>query len=89
MSDNTLAMLMGNIPNRRILLLKDLDAAFTCLVLRDSNSTGALVTVTAADKEKKKEKEINDGNTLSLSGLVASLDGVAAAEGRYVFVHSF
>jgi mitochondrial chaperone BCS1 len=86
MSDNTLTTLMGNVPNRCILLLEDLDAAFTRSVSRDSNSTGAPVTVTA-DKEKEKEKEVNDGNTLSLSGLLNSLDGVAAAEGRYVMFH--
>jgi len=83
MSDNTLTTLMGNVPNRCILLLEDLDAAFTRSVSRDDNSTGAPITTTAADKEKEKEKEaINDGNTLSLSGLLNSLDGVAAAEGR-------
>lgn len=61
---------------RCILLLEDLDAAFTRSVSRDSTSTG---TPTVNTKEKETE---NDGSTLSLSGLLNSLDGVAAAEGR-------
>lgn len=62
---------------RCILLLEDLDAAFTRSVTRDANSTGA---PTAATKEAV--AETTDGSTLSLSGLLNSLDGVAAAEGR-------
>jgi hypothetical protein len=66
--------------NRCILLLEDLDAAFTRSVSRDEKSTGV---PTAATAENAKA-ENNDGSTLSLSGLLNSLDGVAAAEGRYV-----
>ncbi|THH08395.1 hypothetical protein EW146_g9003 [Bondarzewia mesenterica] len=79
MSDNTLTTLMGNVPSRCILLLEDLDAAFTRSVSRDSSSTG---TPTATVKTAT---EANDGSTLSLSGLLNSLDGVAAAEGRLLF----
>jgi mitochondrial chaperone BCS1 len=57
-----------------------LDAAFTRSVSRDSTSTGA---PTAATKEAAAAAaEATDGSTLSLSGLLNSLDGVAAAEGR-------
>ena len=63
---------------RCILLLEDLDAAFTRGISRDSTSTGAPTVPTKA------AAETNDGSTLSLSGLLNSLDGVAAAEGRYV-----
>lgn len=63
--------------DRCILLLEDLDAAFTRSVSRDATSTGA---PTAATKEAA--AEATDGSTLSLSGLLNSLDGVAAAEGR-------
>ncbi|KAA1470269.1 P-loop containing nucleoside triphosphate hydrolase protein [Dentipellis sp. KUC8613] len=79
MSDNTLTTLMGNVPSRCILLLEDLDAAFTRSVSRDSASTGAPTAST------KSATETNDGSTLSLSGLLNSLDGVAAAEGRLLF----
>ncbi|KAL0570944.1 hypothetical protein V5O48_011014 [Marasmius crinis-equi] len=81
MSDNTLSTLMGNVPSRCILLLEDLDAAFTRSVSRDASSTGV---PTKEEAEKTKEKE-SDGSTLSLSGLLNSLDGVAAAEGRLLF----
>lgn len=86
MSDNTLTNLMANVPSRCILLLEDLDAAFTRGVSRDSSSTGApIVTHTSSSKESKDQAENNDGSTLSLSGLLNSLDGVAAAEGRLLF----
>jgi hypothetical protein len=67
---------------RCILLLEDLDAAFTRSVSRDEKSTGVPTAPTA----ETAKAENNDGSTLSLSGLLNSLDGVAAAEGRYVLV---
>lgn len=81
MGDNTLTTLMGNVPSRCILLLEDLDAAFTRSVSRDEKSTG-VPTVSTAEAAKA---ETTDGSTLSLSGLLNSLDGVAAAEGRLLF----
>ncbi|KAG6816532.1 hypothetical protein H0H87_005394 [Tephrocybe sp. NHM501043] len=83
MSDNTLTTLMGHVPTRCILLLEDLDAAFTRSVSRDSTSTGAPTAATAATASTT--TETTDGSTLSLSGLLNSLDGVAAAEGRLLF----
>lgn len=69
---------------------QDLDAAFTRGVSRDANSTGAPITNkdtttsttngTTATAETKENADA--ANTLSLSGLLNSLDGVAAAEGR-------
>lgn len=82
MSDNTLTTLMGHVPSRCILLLEDLDAAFTRSVSRDSTSTGA---PTASTSTTTSTTETTDGSTLSLSGLLNSLDGVAAAEGRLLF----
>jgi len=67
MCDNTLMKLMKNIPSRCILLLKGLDAAFTC------DLTNAAT-------------EGNGGSTLSLSGLLTSLDWIDPAEGRLLFV---
>ena len=63
---------------RCILLLEDLDAAFTRSVSRDSLSTG----VPTSSSSTPNNNDTNDGSTLSLSGLLNSLDGVAAAEGR-------
>ncbi|KAG5731902.1 hypothetical protein E4T56_gene20607 [Termitomyces sp. T112] len=83
MSDNTLTTLMGHVPSRCILLLEDLDAAFTRSVSRDSSSTGTPTAATASTSSSTTES--TDGSTLSLSGLLNSLDGVAAAEGRLLF----
>ncbi|KAL1678187.1 hypothetical protein EV122DRAFT_265018 [Schizophyllum commune] len=88
MSDNTLTTLMGHVPSRCILLLEDLDAAFTRGISRDANSTGVPTTTTATvstSKDANNNNDNNDGSTLSLSGLLNSLDGVAAAEGRLLF----
>ncbi|KAG7100295.1 hypothetical protein E1B28_002070 [Marasmius oreades] len=83
MSDNTLTTLMGHVPTRCILLLEDLDAAFTRGISRDAKSTGAPIESTVSTA--KDDKKDSDGSTLSLSGLLNSLDGVAAAEGRLLF----
>jgi mitochondrial chaperone BCS1 len=66
------------------LLLEDLDAAFTRGVSRDETSTGAPTAAPAnsTSTTKSTTESTNDGSTLSLSGLLNSLDGVAAAEGR-------
>ncbi|KAI0693396.1 P-loop containing nucleoside triphosphate hydrolase protein [Cerioporus squamosus] len=85
MSDNTLTTLMGNVPSRCILLLEDLDAAFTRGISRDESSTGVPTSSSTTATSSAKNKEENDGSTLSLSGLLNSLDGVAAAEGRLLF----
>ncbi|KAI0737312.1 P-loop containing nucleoside triphosphate hydrolase protein [Daedaleopsis nitida] len=86
MSDNTLTTLMGNVPSRCILLLEDLDAAFTRGISRDESSTGVPTTSSSSSSSSSsKSKDDNDGSTLSLSGLLNSLDGVAAAEGRLLF----
>ena len=101
-SDSTLTTLMGRVPSRCILLLEDLDAAFTRSVSRDKNSTGspdgstngdegdtAVQTVpsSSASKSRRNKDQISDINTLSLSGLLNALDGVAAAEGRILFAY--
>ena len=61
---------------RCVLLLEDLDAAFTRGISRDSTSTGAPMVLSEV------AAGISDGFTLSLSGLLNSLDGVAAEEGQ-------
>ncbi|CAE6426755.1 unnamed protein product [Rhizoctonia solani] len=91
-NDATLTALMGRVPARCIVLLEDLDAAFTRSTSRDGQSTG---TPTSEKKDESKdnndsnnkeaEKKQEDINTLSLSGLLNALDGVAASEGRILF----
>ncbi len=100
-SDSTLTTLMGRVPSRCILLLEDLDAAFTRSVSRDKNSSGnpdgnnnegdndQNNTTTPAGpstgRRRHQRDQLSDVNTLSLSGLLNALDGVAAAEGRLLF----
>ena len=79
------SILMGS-PVRCIVLLEDLDAAFTRGVSRDEKSTGAPTggssSTSSSTSTAKSKEETDDGSTLSLRGLLNSLDGVAAAEGR-------
>lgn len=101
MNDSTLTSLMGRVPARCIVLLEDLDAAFTRSTSRDSGSTGAPNKKSSSNdkdssddeddeesgksKKKKKDDQLSEVNTLSLSGLLNALDGVAASEGRILF----
>ena len=95
-SDSTLTTLMGRVPARCIVLLEDLDAAFTRSTSRDQNSTGspdgnkadeknADTTLSSSRRPKSKTEQLTDTNSLSLSGLLNALDGVAASEGRLLF----
>ena len=101
-SDSTLTTLMGRVPARCILLLEDLDAAFTRSTSRDSsskddkedkdkegNSNVANVSNTTSSSRRRGRSgdQMSDVNTLSLSGLLNALDGVAAAEGRILFAY--
>jgi len=92
-NDSTLTALMGRVPARCLVLLEDLDAAFTRSTSRDNGSTGA---PTGRDGAEGNDNSGNDSsmgpprsppdvNTLSLSGLLNALDGVAASEGRILF----
>jgi len=101
MTDSTLTTLMGRVPARCILLLEDLDAAFTRSVTRDNSSTGTpnknggsgsggVVQGPQNNNSNNNgsgnnSDNISDLNTLSLSGLLNAIDGVAAAEGRLLF----
>ncbi|KAJ3891030.1 P-loop containing nucleoside triphosphate hydrolase protein, partial [Lentinula edodes] len=105
-NDATLTTLMGRVPARCIVLLEDLDAAFTRnkkskdKLKSDSNNNGSGTTTginsgSSSRRRRTGTSGINGGanttdalsevNTLSLSGLLNALDGVAAAEGRLLF----
>jgi mitochondrial chaperone BCS1 len=111
-SDSMLTTLMGRVPNRCILLLEDLDAAFTKSLSRESKkdkdgdkdgkekSSGTAATAAAPTTVRRSRRrrlgattsgdgsgdgQMGETNTLSLSGLLNALDGVAAAEGRILF----
>jgi len=99
-SDSTLTTLMGRVPARCIVLFEDLDAAFTRSVTRDKSSNGTpdsssnnseennspeQPVSSSSSRHRRHKDHISDVNTLSLSGLLNALDGVAAAEGRILF----
>lgn len=90
---------MQRVPARCIVLLEDLDAAFTRSANRDDDSntgvpSGSKGTSTLDEDERhgrggssfsRGRTFVPDYNTLSLSGLLNSLDGVSAPEGRLLF----
>jgi chaperone BCS1 len=99
-NDSTLTTLMGRVPSRCIVLLEDLDAAFTRSVTRskdkdkekdkkksDSKSDNEDETPSSSSRSRRSrnKENLSDVNTLTLSGLLNALDGVAAAEGRILF----
>jgi mitochondrial chaperone BCS1 len=111
-SDATLNTLMGRVPKRCIVLLEDLDAAFTRSVgargedeknnekkdakeSSNNNSSGSGSGSGGSGSGRHRRRglhgnsgngdQMGDCNTLSLSGLLNALDGVAAAEGRILF----
>ncbi|KAJ7198596.1 hypothetical protein GGX14DRAFT_469953 [Mycena pura] len=94
-NDSVLMGLMGRVPKGAVLLLEDLDAAFTRSVSRSDDNNGQFEgpELPQGSKRRSREKEMRDRdrdgmsdlNTLSLSGLLNALDGVAAAEGRILF----
>ena len=94
-NDSTLTTLMGRVPARCIVLLEDLDAAFTRSTSRDDEATGSPEvksstgssesTDSHSRSRRHKNDHLSDVNTLSLSGLLNALDGVAASEGRILF----
>ena len=101
-SDSMLTTLMGRVPACCIVLLEDLDAAFTRSVTCDKGSNGTpessnnnnnneenteqpAPTTSGNGRHRCQKGNLSDVNTLSLSGLLNALDGVAAAEGRILF----
>ena len=98
-NDSTLTTLMGRVPARCIVLLEDLDAAFTRSTSRDGDSTGnpegksnekpaeqtSTTSSSTTRSRVRKNDQLSDVNTLTLSGLLNALDGVAASEGRLLF----
>ncbi|KAI0285186.1 P-loop containing nucleoside triphosphate hydrolase protein [Russula brevipes] len=79
MNDNTMMVLMRSVPSRCIVLLEDLDAAFTRDINQGSTSTCAstLPVDTTA--------EAGRGSTLSQGVFLKSLDWIATGEGRLLF----
>jgi chaperone BCS1 len=103
-NDSTLTTLMGRVPSRCIVLLEDLDAAFTRSVSRakdkekdkdkkksdsksDNEDESSSGSSSSRSRRNRNKENLSDVNTLTLSGLLNALDGVAAAEGRILFAY--
>lgn len=102
-NDSTLTTLMGRVPSRCIVLLEDLDAAFTRSVSRSKdkekdkdkkksdsksdNEDESTSSSSSRSRRNRNKENLSDVNTLTLSGLLNALDGVAAAEGRILFAY--
>ena len=103
-NDSTLTTLMGRVPSRCIVLLEDLDAAFTRSVSRakdkdkekekkksdsksDNEDESSSGSSSSRSRRHRNKENLSDVNTLTLSGLLNALDGVAAAEGRILFAY--
>jgi mitochondrial chaperone BCS1 len=102
-NDSTLTTLMGRVPSRCIVLLEDLDAAFTRSVTRSKdkekdkdkkksdsksdNEDESTSSSSSRSRRNRNKENLSDVNTLTLSGLLNALDGVAAAEGRILFAY--
>lgn len=89
-NDSSLTTLLGRIPARSILLLEDIDAAFTRSTSRDSEATGTPdsskpIGPETKEKDAETSKNSTDTNTLTLSGLLNALDGMQASESRILF----
>ncbi|KAI1794251.1 P-loop containing nucleoside triphosphate hydrolase protein [Ganoderma leucocontextum] len=93
-NDSTLTTLMGRVPARCIVLLEDLDAAFTRSTSRDTTGNpegkseekaAEQTTSTSSSRRTRQKEQLSEVNTLTLSGLLNALDGVAASEGRLLF----
>jgi chaperone BCS1 len=89
---------MGRVPSCCIILLEDLDTAFTRSVShakdkekdkdkkkfdsKSDNKDESTSNSSSRSCRSRNKENLSDVNTLTLSGLLNALDGVAAAEGR-------
>ena len=90
---------MGRVPSHCIVLLEDLDAAFTRSVSRakdkdkdkeksgskSDNEDESTTTSSSRSRRSRNKENLSDVNTLRLRGLLNALDGVATAKGRILF----
>ncbi|EUC56107.1 P-loop nucleoside triphosphate hydrolase, putative [Rhizoctonia solani AG-3 Rhs1AP] len=72
--DARLHEIISDLPPRAIALIEDIDASFTTAVGVRGSSAGAAASSSG-----------DDGGGVTLAGLLAAIDGVAAQEGRLLF----
>lgn len=96
LDDNSLKSLIARLPEKCVLLIEDIDAAFHRGMKRNlvdpekkqqTQRGGTLENGQPAGPPGEKDKDKPDGffNGVTLSGLLNALDGIAAQEGRILF----
>ncbi|KAF8506401.1 BCS1 N terminal-domain-containing protein [Hysterangium stoloniferum] len=83
LDDSSLNELFCNLPERSILLIEDIDAAFQ----RGITARTGLSRPNSNPEDSDFETDLggNSDSGITLSGLLNALDGIAAAEGRILF----
>ncbi|TCD69128.1 hypothetical protein EIP91_008604 [Steccherinum ochraceum] len=86
--DSSLAKLLGDLPDRCIILMEDIDAAFRHGISRNSTPDDKTTPANASKgnhADQSHDDGLGTGIRVTLSGLLNALDGVAAQEGRLLF----
>jgi chaperone BCS1 len=83
LDDNALQELIAELPEKCIVLMEDIDAAFHHSISRTPENPETLKAI-AGDKSGPAPPS-TDTPKISLSGLLNALDGVGAQEGRLLF----
>jgi chaperone BCS1 len=78
LSDDTLNSLMNQTPSNCIVVMEDIDAAFTNREEQNNNDSD--------EKCLKSNPAFGGTNTVTFSGLLNTLDGVASTEGRIIIL---
>ncbi|RDX49168.1 P-loop containing nucleoside triphosphate hydrolase protein [Lentinus brumalis] len=89
LNDNSLKSLISHLPKSCIVLMEDIDAAFTRSIKRDildpeAHPPSSSVPEDNGDASSNAVREMQTGG-VTLSGLLNALDGIAAQEGRILF----
>ncbi|RDH26389.1 P-loop containing nucleoside triphosphate hydrolase protein [Aspergillus welwitschiae] len=85
LNDNTLSALFQKCPERSIVLLEDIDAASVPKRGGDISSQSSQEATEGVENAETHNTGSEQGN-ISLSGLLNVIDGVAAKEGRLLFI---
>ncbi|KAF8506399.1 P-loop containing nucleoside triphosphate hydrolase protein [Hysterangium stoloniferum] len=83
LDDSSLNELFCNLPERSILLIEDIDAAFQRGITARAGLSGS--NSNPEDSDSETDLGGNSDSGITLSGLLNALDGIAAAEGRILF----
>ncbi|KAG6331890.1 hypothetical protein ID866_7196, partial [Astraeus odoratus] len=82
LDDSSLATLLSNLPERCIVLMEDIDAAFHHSLNREADKSPR---TTSSSESGGREGSNDSPGKLSLSGILNAIDGISANEGRILF----